>query len=75
MKLMFILLCLSSIVIVNGQKSGFLATFPTSVIPGDTAKFCIRFFNVANDVVIKILDDKEPKLFETFHESVKSSKK
>ena len=71
---MFILIFLTTLfAAVYSQNKGFLATFPTSVIPGDTTKFCIRFFSVTNDVVIKIYDE-EPKLFESISETIKSSK-
>ena len=59
-------------ILVNGQDKGFLATFPTSVIPGTSAKFCIRFFNVGNDVTINIHDE-EPHLFEEIREVVSTS--
>jgi len=68
----FILLCLISFISVYGQDKGFLATFPTSVIPGHTSQFCIRFFNVLENVVINIYDQ-GAELFEPIQESIPSS--
>ena len=68
----FVLVCLISFISVNCQDKGFLATFPTSVIPGHTSQFCIQFFNVLENVVIKIYDP-EAKLFEPIQESIPSS--
>ena len=73
----FVLFCLIAYFIpVDGQSSdkGFLATFPTSVISGQTAQFCIRFFNVFENVVIKIYDE-DGTLFVPIQESIPSSKR
>jgi hypothetical protein len=68
-----VMLCSIFLKPVNSKNEGFLATFPTSVIPGGKAQFCIRFFNLNEDVVLKIRDD-EPSLFEPILETIASSK-
>ena len=76
-KYSYIALAIFSLVTIvkstNDAKKGFLATFPSSVIPGDTAQFCIRFFNINENIIIKITED-VPEFFEPIRESISTSK-
>ena len=69
----FLLFCLfSTFIITSGQDKGFLATFPTSVIPGDVAQFCIRFYNITEDVIVNI-NNEDSEFFDPIHETIPSS--
>jgi len=51
---------------INSQ--GFIATFPSSVLPNSTAKFCIQFFDLNSNVELTVTDstkESEPS-FESF---------
>lgn len=39
------------------QSAGFIATFPSTVLAGTNAKFCIRLLNIESNVRIMVKDD------------------
>lgn len=61
---LLILVCALALNEAN-DKPGFIATFPSNVLPKQTAKFCIQFFNLNSNVNLTV-SDSEPQAFETF---------
>ena len=51
---------------INSQ--GFIATFPSSVLPNSSAKFCIQFFELNSSVELTVTDSTKESLpsFEPF---------
>jgi hypothetical protein len=54
------------LIIKNSQ--GFIATFPSSVLPESSAKFCIQFFKLNSSVELTVTDSTKESLpsFEPF---------
>lgn len=48
------------------EKPGFLATFPSNVLPNNDAKFCIQFFNLKSNVNLTV-SDSNPETFKPFY--------
>jgi hypothetical protein len=49
-------LVLASVSESTGENSGFLATFPTSVLAGSKVQLCVRFFNIRDQVDLRVED-------------------
>lgn len=56
---------LTSTHLISAQKTGtFIATFPTTVIAGTPAQFCIRFQNLDDQDISLSISDNEPHVFD-----------
>lgn len=58
---------------VTSETATFIATFPSSVIAGTSAQFCIRFQHLGSSDVNVTITDNAPHLFETINELVNAN--